>query len=173
MPTQTEIAEHLGLSQAAVSKAMMKLTLDWRTSSMAEIRLAYLNRLRAEASGHMSSSGLDLVEEKAKTERVRRELAMMELMEKQGLLVNIDDIKGDITLALLNFKNALLSRNERLKSAIDAMYGIDLDITILQDDTHEALNDLARTLQRQGAAIEMDGHSTAAGVEDGDNRVGT
>lgn len=173
MPTQTEIAEHLGLSQAAVSKAMMKLTLDWRTSSMDEIRLAYLNRLRSEASGHVSSSGLDLVEEKAKTERVRRELAMMELMEKQGLLVNIDDIKGDITLALLNFKNALLSRNERLKSAIDAMYGIDLDITILQDDTHEALNDLARTLQRQSAAIELDGHSTAAGVEDGDNRVGT
>ena len=101
MPTQTEIAEHLGLSQAAVSKAMMKLTLDWRTSSMDEIRLAYLNRLRAEASGHVSSSGLDLVEEKAKTERVRRELAMMELMEKQGLLVNIDDIKGDIKLALL------------------------------------------------------------------------
>jgi predicted transcriptional regulator len=116
MPTQAEIAEHLGLSQAAVSKAMMKLTLDWRTSSMDEIRLAYLNRLRAEASGHVSSSGLDLVEEKAKTERVRRELAMMELMEKQGLLVNIDDIKGDITLALLNFKNALLSRNERLKA---------------------------------------------------------
>ena len=54
MPTQTEIAEHLGLSQAAVSKAMMKLTLDWRTSSMDEIRLAYLNRLRAEASGHVS-----------------------------------------------------------------------------------------------------------------------
>ena len=168
MPTQREIAEHLGISQAAVSKAMMKLSLDWRTATMDEIRLAYIGRLRAEASGHVSSDGLDLVAEKAKTERITRELKMMELLEKQGHLVNIDDIKSDLTMATLNFKNALLARNEKLKIAIDAMYGIDLDITILQDETHDALTSLADMLERQGASLGVDGGG-AAPVPSGGN----
>ena len=151
---------------------MMKLSLDWRTASMDEVRLAYLKRLRAEASGHVSSDGLDLVAEKAKTERITRELKMMELLEKQGLLVSIDELKSDLTMATLNFKNALLARNERLKVAIDAMYGIDFDITILQDDTYDALNSLADMLDRQGKALGVDGGGTASGSPSGNNGVG-
>ena len=72
MPTQKEIAEHLGITQQAVSAQMKKLDLDWRNATIDEIRLAYIERLRAEAAQHVSSSGLDLVEEKAKTERITR-----------------------------------------------------------------------------------------------------
>ena len=91
---------------------MMKLSLDWRTATMDEIRLAYIGRLRAEASGHVSSDGLDLVAEKAKTERITRELKMMELLEKQGHLVNIDDIKSDLTMATLNLERSSRSKRE-------------------------------------------------------------
>lgn len=172
MPSQAEIAEHLGVSQAAVSKAMMKLTLDWRTASMDEIRLAYLSRLRAEAAGHVSSSGLDLVEEKAKTERVTRELKQMELERLQGILVSIEDLQADLTIATLNFKNILLGRNERLKATLDALYGIDVDIGLLNDETYEALEVLANSLDGDGASALLDRSGPEAGAETVDDGVG-
>lgn len=51
MPTQQQIAEHLGLSQQAVSKQLAKMRIDWRNMSIDEIRLAYLDRLRKSAAG--------------------------------------------------------------------------------------------------------------------------
>lgn len=66
MPTQIEITEHLGFSQKSVSQTMSKLDLDRTFATMDEIRLAYLNCLRAVAAGHISSEGLDLVAEKNK-----------------------------------------------------------------------------------------------------------
>lgn len=172
MPTQAEIAEHLGISQAAVSKAMLKLTVDWRHASMDEIRLAYLNRLRAEAAGHISESGLDLVEEKAKTERVTRELKMMELSRLKGLLVSIEDLQADLTMAALNFKNILLGRNEILKATLDALYGIEVDLELLNDETYEALEALANVLDGDGAREVLDRSGPETGAEAVDDGVG-
>lgn len=39
MTTQQQIAEHLGLSQQAVSKQLSKLGIDWKTASLDQIRL--------------------------------------------------------------------------------------------------------------------------------------
>ena len=93
MPTQEEIAKHLGISQPAVVGAMKKLGIDWRQVSLDDIRLAYIKRLRETAAGHVSAGGLDLVAEKAQTERVVRELKLLELQEKQGELINVEELK--------------------------------------------------------------------------------
>ena len=45
MTTQQQIAEHLGLSQQAVSKQLSKLGLDWKTASLDQIRLEYIKQL--------------------------------------------------------------------------------------------------------------------------------
>ena len=60
MPTQQEIATHLGMDQGAVSRHLGVLGIDWKTAGMDEIRLAYLKHLRSVAAGHMSSDGVDL-----------------------------------------------------------------------------------------------------------------
>ena len=67
---------------------------------------------------------------------------------------------------------AVYPGEKRLKVAIDAMYGIDFDITILQDDTYDALNSLADMLDRQGKALGVDGGGTASGSPSGNNGVG-
>lgn len=172
MPTQAEIAEHLGISQAAVSKAMLKLTVDWRNATMDEVRLAYLTRLRAEAAGHISDTGHDLVAEKAMTERVTRELKQMELDRLKGILVSIEDLQANLTMAALNFKNILLGRNERLKATLEALYGIDVDIGLLNDETYEALEALANAIDSDGASEILDRSGPAAGAETVNDRVG-
>ncbi len=51
MTTQQQIAEHLGLSQQAVSKQLSKLGIDWKTASLDQIRLEYIKQLRKAAAG--------------------------------------------------------------------------------------------------------------------------
>ena len=70
MPTQQQIAEHLGLSQQAVSKQLAKMGIDWRNMSIDEIRLAYLDRLRKSAAGQDDDyMKVKLAREKIETER--------------------------------------------------------------------------------------------------------
>lgn len=172
MPTQDEISKHLGIAQQVVSRTMAKLSIDWKTASMDEIRLAYIERLRKEAASHISADGLDLVAEKAQTERVIRELKTLELQEKKGELVNVEELKDDFTVTALNFKNLLLARDERLKTMIDSLYGTDIDINLLNDETYTALGALADLLDSDGKDKVMvrDRHPAGAATEH--DRVG-
>lgn len=172
MPTQAEIAKHLGITQQSVSTAMTKLSIDWRTATMDEIRLEYLKRLREAAAGHVSSTGLDLVDEKAQTERVVRELKLLELQEKQGLLVSVEALKDDLTLTVLNFKNLLMARDERLKMTLDSIYGIDVDIGLLNDETYTALGALADLLDGDAKAEILARDGAAPGAEAEHDGVG-
>ena len=172
MPTQAEIAAHLEITQKSVSVAMTKLSLDWRTATMDEIRLEYLKRLREAAAGHVSAGGLDLVAEKAQTERVVRELKLLELQEKQGELINVEELKEDMTLTVLNFKNLLMARDERLKMTLDSIYGIDVDIGLLNDETYTALGALADLLDGDAKAEVLARDGAAPGAEAKHDGVG-
>lgn len=139
---------------------------------MDEIRLEYLKRLREAAAGHVSAGGLDLVAEKAQTERVVRELKLLELQEKQGELINVEELKEDMTLTVLNFKNLLMARDERLKMTLDSIYGIDVDIGLLNDETYTALGALADLLDGDAKAEILARDGAAPGAEAEHDGVG-
>ena len=91
---QQDIAEHLDLSQGAVSQWMDRLGLDWKTTSLDVIRVEYIREIREQAAGRSASGDLDLATEraglaKAQRERIemqnavtRRELAPVILIEE-------------------------------------------------------------------------------------------
>lgn len=91
---QQVIADHLDLSQGAVSQWLARLGVDWRESSLDDIRVIYIRALREQAAGRAAAGDLDLATEraglaKAQRERIemqnavtRRELAPMVLMEE-------------------------------------------------------------------------------------------
>lgn len=144
MPTQQEIAEHLDIDQAAVSRHMERLDIDWRNSSMTEIRLRYLQNLRAQAAGHRSADGLDLTHERAMTERIDRQLKELTLAEKRQQLVNVAQLEADLQAMVVAFRSELLARDDKLKDDLDALYGIEVDRTIIEEYTRAALEHLAR-----------------------------
>lgn len=114
MPTQQTIAEHLDLSQPTVSDLLQRLGIDWRESSLSEIRIAYIRRLREQAAGRFSDGPLDLMNERARLAKeqadrlelqnaqTRKELAPIVLIEhvlaKAGVRVAgiLDAIPGMI-----------------------------------------------------------------------------
>ena len=70
MPTQTQIADHLDMSQQAVAELLARLGIDWTAAGLDAIRVAYIRHLRGQAAGHKSEDGLDLVRERVLTERL-------------------------------------------------------------------------------------------------------
>ena len=151
MPTQKQIAEHLGMTQQAVSAQMSPLGIDWKNSTLGDIRLAYLNHLRSVAAGHRSADGMDLARERAMTEQVDRELKLLTLAEKRGQLVNLAQLEPELVRMFVAVRTELLSRDDKLKAEIDALYGIDLDPSLLNEHTRAALTQLARyDAEREG-----------------------
>ena len=172
MPTQQEIATHLGMDQGAVSRHLGVLGIDWKAASMDEIRLAYLKHLRSVAAGHMSSDGVDLTYERAMTERVDRELKLLTLAEKRGQVVNLEQLEPELSRMIGAFRTALLSRDDKLKAEIDALYGIELDLSLLNDYTRSALRQLARYDAERGGFAEPPDGPVGAARADGNHGVG-
>ena len=142
--TQQEIADHLDLAQQNVSEMMKKLDIDWRTATLDAIRIVYIRQLRAQAAGHRTDDGQDLVRERVLTERIDRELKQYTLAEKKGQLVNIAQLEPELQQMFGAFRTELLARDDKLKADIDQLHGIDVDIQVLNATTHDALRHLAR-----------------------------
>lgn len=169
MPTQKQIAEHLDLSQAEVSKLMGELAIDWRKTPLDEIRVAYIRKLRAVAAGHRSSDGMDLTRERVLTERVDRELKELQLAETRKQLVNLADLEPELLQMVTAFRSDLLTRDDKLKADLDALYGISVDLQVLNDYTHESLSQLARyDPERAGVGASAGGADDAAATDDDD-----
>jgi predicted transcriptional regulator len=142
--TQQEIAGHLDLSQAEVSKFLKEQGIDWRDVPLDDIRVRYIRKLRGNAAGHRTDDGDDLVRERVLTERVDREIKLFTLAEKKGALVSVDQLEPELMQMVGAFRAELIGRDDKLKMAIDTQYGIDLDVHLLNDHTYAALSHLAR-----------------------------
>lgn len=144
MPTHKEIAAHLAMDESTVSRMTQSLRLDWRVMTMDEIRVAYIEQLRGQAAGHKSQDGMDLTRERALTEQVDRELKLLALAEKKGQLVNLAQLEPALSRMVAAFRTEMLSRDDKLKAEVDALYGINLDLALLTEHTRAALAQLAR-----------------------------
>ena len=142
--TQQQIAEHLDISQAEVSKFLKHAEIDWRECSLDYIRVQYIRKLRGNAAGHRTEDGDDLVRERVLTERIDRELKQFTLAEKKGQLVNVAQLEPELMQMIGAFRSELLSRDDKLKAALDALHGINVDIQFLNEHTYAAFNHLAR-----------------------------
>lgn len=144
MPTQQQIADRLDLSQRAVSELMVKLGVDTKKSNLDEITRAYIRHLRGVAAGHRSEDGLDLTRERVLTERVDRELKEMMLAEKRGTLINVTHLEPELTNMVAAFRSELLARDDKLAADLSALYGVKVDVTILNEYSYAALSQFGR-----------------------------
>jgi hypothetical protein len=172
MPTQQQIADHLDMSQQSVAELMERLGLDWRLESIDVVRVAYIRHLRGQAAGHRSDDGMDLVRERVLTERVDRELKELAVAEKKGVLVNVAQLEPALMQMVGSFRADLLSRDDKLKTELDALYGIDLDVNLLNEHTIAALEQLGRYESSSAGADSTAGGDVVAAGTINDNGVG-
>lgn len=170
--TQQDIAGHLDLAQQNVSAFLQKLEIDWRCATLDEIRVVYIRQLRAQAAGHRTEDGLDLVRERVMTERVDRELKQFNLAEKKGLLINVEQLEPELVQMVGAWRSELLARDDKLKADLDHLYGIDIDIQVLNEYTFASLSHLARyDAGDTGAPAEVIERDSAARADLADGMV--
>lgn len=172
MPTQQQIAAHLDLDQSAVSRLLEKLGVPWQNASMDEIRMAYIRHLRAQAAGHKSEDGLDLVRERVLTERVDRELKLLQVAEKRGQLVNVEQLEMQLMNMVGAFRSELLARDDKLASELSTLHEITVDVSLLNEHTYAALGQLARYDPGGQRFTDAPGGDAGAAGEADDHRVG-
>lgn len=143
MPTQMQIAEHLGLDQSAVSRHLERLQVDWRTASMDEIRLDYIAHLRAVAAGRVDENARQLTLERIETERTRRENLQMDLARKRGELVNAAQLEAEYARFVDACRSELLSLVDKIVDDIRTLYGVEVDRELVNDYIVTALSELA------------------------------
>lgn len=143
MLKQQQIAEHLDMSQQAVSNMLDRLGLDWRKETLDGIRGAYLRHLRAVAAGHQSD-GDDLTMERVLTERVGRELKGLQVAEKRSTLVNVSQLDQALVNMVGAFRVELLARDDKLASELETLYGVRVDVAMLNEYTRAALEQFGR-----------------------------
>ena len=114
----------------------------------------------------------DLNKERALSERVDRELKTLQLAEKKKQLVNVDQLMDVLENVVVAFRQELLARDDKLKMELDTLYGTDIDVTILNDYTHNALNHLSGYLAGYRSRNGEAGADYAAPEENGDDGVG-
>ncbi len=97
--TQQKIADHLDLSQQAASQLLADLGIDWKTSTLNEIRVAYIRRLREQAAGRATVGDLDLAGERAALAKAQRERIEMQNAVTRGELAPVVLIEEVLTKA--------------------------------------------------------------------------
>lgn len=161
----------VGCSKQAIGEAIKRGILR-REAPLREWIAAYSQNLRDAASGHKSSDGDDLVRERVLTERVDRELKLLQVAEKRGQLINVEQLEPALMQMVSAFRTELLARDDKLKDELDALYSIEVDIDLLNGYTRDALSQFARYDASGDGAARASGGDTDAAGEDFDDGLG-
>jgi phage terminase Nu1 subunit (DNA packaging protein) len=103
----------------------------------------YIKFLQERAEGR-SAEGGELYDERTRLARLQSDELEMKLLERRGQLVNATQFEAAVGYAVMATRAELMTRDDKLKAELDALYGIDTDLSILNDHTRSALAQLAR-----------------------------
>ena len=106
------------------------------------------------------------------TDRVDRELKLYQLAEKKKERVNVENLMNELRTVFQGMRQELLSREDKLKNELDTLYGIEIDVSILNEHTTNVLNHLSRYLEGRAGSFPASGGNHEAAGENGDNSLG-
>lgn len=113
--TQVEIAAHLDMSDRRLRELLAELHLDHKRHSLADIRVAYIRRLREEAAGRQADSDeADLPLERALLAREQREGQRIKNEVARGTFAPIDLLSDVLATA----SQAIVDRLDQIPGAL-------------------------------------------------------
>ena len=92
--------------------------------------------------------------------------------KKKKELVNVEALMTELSIVFQGMRQELLSRDDKLKTELDTLYGIEVDVSILNEHTTDVLNHLSRYLNGRAGSLPAPGGNNEAAGEDGDNSMG-
>lgn len=169
MPTLKVIGNHLDMSERNAGTICQNLGMDREQRTIDEIRTAYIRDLREKAAGRGGDAQGELVLARIRETNTNADLKELMVKEKAGELVNIEDIEPQLVSMVTAAKQELLSLPEKLGGDIKALYGVEIDVSMIQERINDALNQLATSLQRHDADDDVESDETLAATSEADD----
>lgn len=147
MPTLRQIGKHLGVSHQVAGEHMEKLGLTdtYKSMTMDEIRIAYLERQRAVASGHLaavadaSGQAVDALYERALKERRERQVLELKLSKRMLEICNRSELMEKLDLFAKEIKKEMYKGDAEIVKQTLKRYGVKVDIALIHEYSDAAL----------------------------------
>lgn len=148
MPLQRDIAKHLDLSERKVRDILVNLDMDHRTSSMDEIRLAYIRDLREKAGGRGGDDQGALT--RARTRQAIADADMKNLQYHRELktLVAIDEVEPVLKNWAKNARSEVQYAIEKMIAGIQSRHNIEVEQDVIDDAINPAFRAIGRYPQK-------------------------
>ena len=150
MVNQSAVANHLFLSQAAVSQLVSRLGLDLASLTLDEVRKRYLEHLRAVASGRDGSS--DISAERLALTRAKRVAAEVANRREAGTLCYAADVRRALTTISARMRQALERIPDRVAPRLAAENDASAVYGLLSAEIEATLIDFAAELRRYASS---------------------
>lgn len=165
MLKQRDVAQHLDLSVPAVRNMVAEGHIPpLASTTLDEIRIAYIRRLREMAAGRGGQGALDLTEERARLAAAQADKHELELRVRRGELVEV----GELETSLVRLASIVMERLRAVPvgvaSSAHSAPTIAACEAIIRGAIDRALEELAAVADRADAGTEP-----AGGVGDRDS----
>lgn len=126
--SQQDIAEHLDLSQPAVSGLMEQLGIDWKSSDLSVIRVAYIRRLREQAAGRGGEAVGELAAERARLAKEQADKVAMQNAVTRGELAPVALLEEVLTKAASKVAGVLDAIPGMIRRRVPLLTADDIDL---------------------------------------------
>jgi len=127
--SQQDIANHLDMSQQAVSALLEQLGIDWKVADLSEIRIAYIRRLREAAAGRGGEGAVgELAAERARLAREQADKISMQNAVTRGELAPVALIEEVLTKAASKVAGVLDAIPGMIRRRVPLLTADDIDL---------------------------------------------
>lgn len=102
-------------------------------------------------------------------DRVSADFIELQIAEKSGQLVQADEVALAWSNVVLGCRAILMNMADRLKTELDATYGIDVDAELINAHVHDALTKLAEIDAPDNGAFDAGDDETIRSTVENDN----
>lgn len=160
--TQVRFAQLVGVSQQAISERVASGVLP-AGGTLGEWLLAYCERLRTEAAGRGGDDQAALTRARTREAEASAELKVLQIMERSRQLVPVAEIEPQLQAMVAAARSELLALPDALTHELRALYGMEIDASLIEDRINVALSHLASRLEADLAGdVEAGGESMGA-----------
>ena len=85
----------------------------------------YINHLREQAAGRATSTGNNLADERAETEKIKRQIEEIKLKQLRDEVLTVDEVSEDWSLLSSMFKTAVLAIPGKVRGELPHLSGSD------------------------------------------------
>ena len=144
MQTLVEISNHLSMTEKTASTMCRTLGIDWKKSSLDEVREIYIRDLREKAAGRGGDDQGELTRARIRDTNASANLREIQVLENAGELVALEDIEPKLEAWAQQGRAEFVSSVGKIIADIEGEHNVVVDGVMVDGYVKSALDAVGR-----------------------------